>query len=138
MQDTNVLDLSDYELIELTDDVRSCVPNVKCVYFMFNDDELVYVGQTINLKNRIGVHSMNFNSNTFVGNKKIGEDSFNKILYKEIEDKITRKKLEKMYYEMFEPKLNFIGMQSTYALHGTKGDYVRYHLFFGSEKRYEV
>lgn len=138
MQDTDVFNLSDYEIVTLAKNVRSNIPDSKCIYFLLYDDELVYVGQTVNLKNRISVHDMNFNSNTYLGDKKIGVDSFNKVVFKEIDDLAIRKKLEKKFYEMFEPKLNFTGMQSIYALHGTKGDYVRYHLFFGSEKRYDV
>ena len=33
-----------------------CAAYPPCVYFLFNNDDLVYVGQTVNLLSRIGTH----------------------------------------------------------------------------------
>jgi len=128
------LDLRMFESIDINDDISK----ISCVYFLLYDNELVYVGQTINLRKRIQTHNRYFNSNLFLGDKKLGEDSFNKILYYLEVDKTRKKTLEKMYYEMFEPKLNFSGLITEFTKHGSRADYTKFQLKFGLEKRYEL
>ena len=132
MQDINA-DLSMFECVNLDGDI----PKVPCVYFLFSDDELVYVGNTINLRRRVGVHDYFLNSNMYLGDKKIGVDTFNKIYYRQESDKDMRKKLEKQYYEDFEPKLNFSGLISHYC-YRHQADVMRYRLNMGLEKRWNI
>jgi len=75
------------------------------------------------------------NSNTYEGNRMIGVDSFNKVLYRLESDRLERKRLEKEYYEMFEPKLNFSGMFAEFASRGNRVDHTKFGLIFGLEKR---
>ena len=83
------------------------IPKVPCVYFLFNDIELVYVGQTKNLNQRIQNHNCVINPNFYVGDKKIGDDIFNCVYHLRVDDAVERRKVEKMYYDMYEPKLNW-------------------------------
>ena len=62
-----IIDFSMFEIANLKDEI----PKASCIYFLFNDWEMVYIGITTNLKRRINVHDINLNSNTYVGDKKI-------------------------------------------------------------------
>ena len=133
-QDIDAIDWSMFECISLTDEQ----PKVPCVYLLMFDNELVYVGHTMNLKRRLYTHTNYMNSNSYLGNKKIGVDSFNKILYRIIETREERKQIEKKYTEAFEPKLCSCGLYSPSHPHKNRADYIRFRLNFGMEKRWNL
>lgn len=64
-----------------------------CIYFLFQNGELVYIGQSTDLHGRIRQHK-----------KRIGEQ-FDKVLYLEI-DPIMMNEAEKTYIKHFRPPLN--------------------------------
>lgn len=76
------------------------IPMKKGIYFLFNDDELVYIGKTWNIRSRICTHHTNkktqkeyvydFNSCTFFLNN----------------EEITITIFEAFYVMMFKPKYN--------------------------------
>jgi len=122
-----------FECITLDDEL----PIIKCVYFLFNDDELVYIGQTKSLKQRMTYLNVFLNPNIYLGKKKISEDVFNKIYYRVEEDKAKRVELEKQYYEAYDPKLNFNGVFSPY-MYLNQARHMEYRLKMGLEKRYNL
>ena len=135
IKDINI-DTSDwttFHCIELGDDV----PKVGCVYFLFCDDELVYIGNTKNIRTRSMYHNIFLNPNIYVGTKKVSKDVFNKIYYRLEDSLIRRRELEKAYYNAFKPKLNFEGVFSPY-MYLNQARVMEYRLFMGLEKRYEV
>lgn len=131
------IDVSDWSMFESID-FPNPMPVVPCVYFLMFDNELVYIGQTNNLKRRIYVHDNNMNANTFEGNKRIGNDFFNKVLYRIVGERLTRKYIEKIYSDAFEPKLCSCGIYSHAFIHGKYSDYIKFRLKFGLEERYEL
>lgn len=102
------------------------IPEVPCVYFLMNDIELCYVGQTVNLKNRISQHNSLFNDNIYLGSKLVVPHSFDTIYYYVVEDKYKRRELElELIYE-YLPKWNYEGMFYTVdyrALHPSINPY---------------
>ena len=132
------IDVADWSMFESMDFDKKNLSSIACVYFLFNDDELVYVGSTKNLKQRANYHDVFLNSNTYLGKEQIGEDTFNKILYHQESDIVVRKELEKKYYEAFEPKCNFHGLYSPPNLYGDLGKYNEFMLKFGLEKRWNL
>ena len=86
------------------------IPKVSCVYFLFNDIELVYIGQTKNLRTRVMHHNNFLNPNITVGDKKFGIDMFDSFYYLRVEDQKERRRIEKFYYDKYDPKCNFCGL----------------------------
>jgi excinuclease UvrABC nuclease subunit len=132
--DIDVNDWSMFSTIKLGEKI----PKIPCVYFLFRDNELVYIGQTKDLFQRISHLEPMLNPNLYLGKKKISEDVFNKIFYRVEDDKEMRKRLEKKYYDTFQPKLNFSGLLSNAFLYGSKADYMKYRMNMGLEKRYNL
>lgn len=114
------------------------IPSDPAVYILFHNDELVYVGQTKNLKQRIRNHNYILNSNNYIGNKKLDEDTFNCFFYVVIDNLAERRLLEKILYEAYEPKANFVGYYSNQLECGSLADYMKFRLEMGLEKRYEL
>jgi len=80
--------------------------NIPCIYFLFDDWELIYIGETTNLRSRSYKHYYEKQyysdiKNTFVS-------PFNKIGYLELEtlNKDERYKIEQDYIENYKPKYN--------------------------------
>ena len=130
---TDFDDWSMFDCLNICEDI----PKIACVYFLFNDDELVYIGQTKNLRTRVMYHNSFLNPNIYVGSKKVSNDIFNKVFFKVEDDKSTRVKLEKEYYEAYDPKLNFNGVFSPY-MYLNQARAMEYRLKMGLEKRYEL
>jgi predicted GIY-YIG superfamily endonuclease len=66
---------------------------IACVYFLLQGDEIVYIGQTVDIHNRISVH-------TRKKNKK-----FNKVLYHEVKKK-NLLIVENYLIKKYKPKYN--------------------------------
>jgi len=97
--------------------VRKQFPSKPAIYFLcksngadgFVDNviELLYIGQTKNLKNRIGEHDNAINNNLWVGNKFIGLQVFDCVFYKLLDnDANVRFNLEAKYIQDYYPKMN--------------------------------
>jgi excinuclease UvrABC nuclease subunit len=82
-------------------------PKIAGVYFLMNGIELVYIGQSKNIRDRLSVHNSNWNCQLTLGNEKLEEDSFDSLYYFECDYKPERKEYEKMFIEDHTPKLNF-------------------------------
>ena len=67
------------------------------IYFLFNDQKIVYIGQTTNVTQRINTHTM-----TRAGFKSF--DSF--VAIPAPLDELKRRELEKSYIKKFNPKNN--------------------------------
>jgi excinuclease UvrABC nuclease subunit len=93
------------EVCNLGDDL----PEVPCVYFLMNDIELCYIGQTVNLKKRIPRQNVVFNSNIYLGDKLIIPNEFNMIYYFIVENIKERRKLETKLIHDYLPKWNYEG-----------------------------
>jgi excinuclease UvrABC nuclease subunit len=77
-----------------------------CIYFLFNDIELVYIGMTSNLKKRIQSHINNLNSTIIVGKERLTPIEFDNVYYL-LEEKYKKLiKLELIYQRKYRPKLN--------------------------------
>lgn len=87
--------IEEFERLYLSNDI----PEVSCIYFLLNGDELNYVGNTVNLKKRLIGHKK----------QKIRDynEWFDSILYLKVEDDKYRKELERKYILDFEPKWNY-------------------------------
>ncbi len=59
------------------------VPKVSGVYLLMNDIELVYVGQSKNIRSRLGTHKSNWNNDIYLGDKPMFPDSFDSLYYLE-------------------------------------------------------
>lgn len=95
---------SEMKFIDLNTIIRK---KISCVYFLMNDDELVYIGQTKNLRHRLNNHKCNLRYNIKVGDKEYGDDFFNSVFYLPVEDdKQKRIELEDYYIANYQPKLN--------------------------------
>lgn len=77
------------------------------VYFLYNDDELVYIGESDNLYRRIGQH---------IASK---EKIFNRF---ELYPTTDRKRLEGFLIRMFKPKYN-VASGANYDFRGIGADY---------------
>jgi len=78
------------------------------IYFLMNDWELIYIGETTKLKGRISVHDSDKNTELSPDHlsfyKIVG---FNKIFYRDAPiDRKERYHLEQKYIEDFKPKYN--------------------------------
>ena len=68
-----------------------------CIYFLIDNDEIVYVGKTMHITSRVITHKLT---------KKFDRVSFISCSKEEMEE------LEKMYIEKFSPRINEIGRLS--------------------------
>ena len=82
------------------------LPKVSGVYFLMNDCELVYIGQSKNIRSRVGNHHNIFNCTLFAGDKPLEEDTFDSIYYLECDYKPERKSYEYMFRDDYWPKMN--------------------------------
>ena len=94
----------------------SDIPEVSCIYFLMNDNELVYIGQTVNLKSRMQSHKANLNCTLFLGDKKLEEDTFDSIYYSIVDYKPERKTYEEMFRDDYWPKLNGYNIERDYLV----------------------
>jgi len=92
----------------------SGMPEVPCVYFLMNGNELVYIGQTTNLKRRVFSHKRNWNCTLFLGDKKLGEDTFDSIYYLIVDYKKERMAYEDLFRYDYWPKLNGYNIEKEY------------------------
>lgn len=81
-------------------------PKISGIYFLMNGIELVYIGQSKNIRSRLSGHNSNWNCQLYLGNEKLGEDSFDGLYYFECDYKLERKTYEEMFIEDYAPKLN--------------------------------
>ena len=109
----------EFEICRLEDKL----PEVPGIYFLMNDVELCYVGQTVNLKRRIQRHNNSLNEGIYLGDKLLTPNSFNLIYYIEILDKGKRNELEYELIEEFMPKWNYQGMHSMIDYRAIHPDY---------------
>ena len=96
----------------------------RAIYFLFNcgqegfqdqSIELVYIGQTKNLKKRLQVHDSQLNDRLYLGGKFIGELLFDSYFYIPLNSGTDERLiLESFYIDKYQPKLN----------EGMCGDYV--------------
>lgn len=87
------------------------IPKSSCVYFLFNDIELVYIGQTQNLKQRLQWNNSVINANWFIGNKPMDSFIFDSVYYLPVVNKKEeRLRIEREYLEMYNPKCNWSGI----------------------------
>lgn len=82
------------------------LPKVSGVYFLMNGVELVYVGQSKNIRSRVGAHHNMWNCTLFAGDEPLEEDTFDSIYYLEVDYKPERKSYEYMFRDDYWPKLN--------------------------------
>lgn len=78
------------------------------VYFIYSKDELLYVGKTNNLKNRLTSHKVltrEWDKGIFF--YKFREDVVSKVEYVEVEDNLS--KIELKFIGFFKPKYNIAG-----------------------------
>lgn len=71
-----------------------------------NGDELVYVGQSKNIRQRLSGHNSNWNCQLYLGKEKLEEDSFDSLYYFECAYKPEMKAYEEMFIEDYGPKFN--------------------------------
>jgi excinuclease UvrABC nuclease subunit len=77
-----------------------------CVYFLFNDIELVYIGMTSNLKKRIQNHIIHLNTTIITGNERLTPPEFDNVYYL-LEERYKKLiELELIYQRKYRPKLN--------------------------------
>ena len=77
------------------------IPKIACVYLLFDDWCLEYIGQTSNLKNRIVNHKTMKHSVLAHGSKR-----FNKVIYFPCKNKKQRIKIEDDLIFEYEPMYN--------------------------------
>ena len=94
-------DWSDFEFTTFDN-----IPKVQCIYFLMNDIELVYIGQTNNLRNRMYQHNANWNCTSYLGNEPMHDDMFDSAYYLICEYKPERREYEDMFRSDYWPKLN--------------------------------
>lgn len=97
--------MMEFEYCKLEDGI----PEVPCVYFLMNDVELCYIGQTVNLKKRIPRQNTIFNTGIYLGNKLIIPNDFDYILYTIVQDEKERRRLETKLINEYLPKWNYEG-----------------------------
>ncbi len=83
-----------------------------CIYFLFNDNELVYIGETLHLKKRMSKQIEKFNCPIKIGDSLLWEDNFNSLAYKKAPaDSLERKREERIFIDKYAPKLNGFNME---------------------------
>ena len=104
-------------MIDYWDKMKICndikiVPIVSCIYFLFNDIELIYIGQTGNLKQRIAFWNRILNYDITskglsaqITMKKI----FNRVFFLEEKSKRKRLDIEAEFIYNYKPKINEFG-----------------------------
>jgi len=101
-------DWTDMEFYKIDEIPKERFP---CIYFLFNDDELVYIGETLHLKPRIRKQIERFNCPIKVGDSKLWQDNFNSLSYKKASvDSLERKREERIFKDKYAPKLNGFNM----------------------------
>lgn len=84
------------------------LPKVPCVYFLMNDDELVYIGQTKDLKQRTNQHDHEWNCDLFFGEVPVYHNEFDSGYYLIVEYEKERLEYESMFRSDYWPKLNAV------------------------------
>ena len=83
-----------------------------CIYFLFNKNELVYIGETLHLKPRIRQQIKKFNCSIYIGDSPLWEHNFNCLYYKLAStDSLKRKREEALFKKKYAPKLNGFNME---------------------------
>ena len=86
------IELPDLEQMEIAK--STSIPELCGIYFLLNNAELVYIGQSKNIAKRIKTHFI--------------DKTFNTVLFLNIDQEWERLILEKLYIELFSPKHNCI------------------------------
>ena len=94
-------DWTTFEFCKLKD-----APHIPGIYFLMNDVELVYIGQSKNIYFRILAHNRKYNCDTFYGNIPLYPDMFDSLFYFRCDYKPERRSYEDMFKEDYFPKLN--------------------------------
>ena len=75
------------------------------------DNELVYIGETKNLKGRTITHKRFFNCDVTVNDKKVDNDLFNSLYYFLVDDKKDKRlELERKFIDLYNPKCNGLNL----------------------------
>jgi len=100
--------------------VDSEIPVCPCVYLLFNGDELIYIGQTSNLKTRVQNHI----------NKNISGKIFDRVFFLVAPEEEDRLLIEKKLIDFYRPKYNgYTGLEcNTLGISLSKDDeqFLRY------------
>jgi excinuclease UvrABC nuclease subunit len=86
------------------------IPKKPGIYFLCLNIELIYIGETNNLRTRIENHNSTKNLHKNVDDPSYST-LFNRILYCIIKKQEKRKKLERLLIEAFQPKLNDLNLK---------------------------
>lgn len=86
--------MKDYREIDLNELPEVQAKDIRCLYFLFKNKELVYIGKSINLFGRIGNHLMQKNK------------VFDSFRYLEVPDLIDLEELERIYIVKYRPIYN--------------------------------
>jgi excinuclease UvrABC nuclease subunit len=74
------------------------VKPLRGIYFLYDNDELVYIGQSISIQRRVWQH--------FHGDSRIEQKSFNKYKFIEINEDESLDKIELLFILEYNPKYN--------------------------------
>lgn len=81
-------------------------PDVPCVYLLFNDVELVYIGMTHSLRKRLYGHNITMNDTIVIGTERMHPLVFDSVYYVIVEKYRNLLKIENKYQRMYCPKFN--------------------------------
>lgn len=102
------------EILSGIKDIKALEP-IRGVYFLFLNDEIVYIGQSGNIYSRVQQHV------------RLKEKNFNKVFYQVIPKGIDILAVEKQYILQFRPKYNYETTARTCEPPTTTED-IAYHL----------
>lgn len=86
--------MESYKEVNLDELPEIKAKDIRCLYFLYKDKELVYIGKSINLFGRIGNHLIQKNK------------VFDSFRYLEVTDIIDLEELEKIYIKKYKPIYN--------------------------------
>jgi len=90
------------------------LPNMGGIYGILNkNEEIIYIGMTKNIQNRIATHLGNNLSNSAITNK---EDIDTVVFVPEFELEYSIEGIERIYIDMYHPKYNDIPTKVEYGL----------------------
>lgn len=96
------------EILDAADEMTD--GSLSGVYFLLQDDEVVYVGQSLNVYARLNSH--------------LGQKEFNRFAWVQVEPKMLLS-IEKLYIDILDPKLNVARNLDASRYVKRKFDYVR-------------
>lgn len=96
------MDIFKQENIAFSDSVLKTIPAISCIYFLFHGENIIYIGSTCNLYQRVIQHKKTklFDGVNYIYVEKLTQETL---------------KLEKDYIEKFTPKYNIY--KSNFAKH---------------------